>query len=44
MELSKVELQAVELAAATNNKQSEVTELEALELALVGGGNGTVIW
>ena len=41
MELSKVEMKAVELAIE-EKKVDDARELEALELALIGGGCGDV--
>lgn len=43
MEFTKVELQAVEVAVEVK-KANDARELESLELALVGGGIGDVIW
>lgn len=43
MEFTKVELQAVEVASKAK-RADEARELESLELALVGGGIGDVIW
>lgn len=43
MEFTKAELTAVEVAIE-ERKSGDARELESLELALVGGGIGDVIW
>ena len=43
MELSQIELKALEGAVETK-LTDDTRELESLELVLVGGGSGSVVW